>query len=658
MTAQLQLSSWGIEPGYIDAHGCRQIIDPAVIETLARSLAAGGTNADRRQRVTVLRSQESPSVRISDVTGRLRWKLFDKAEAIASGETSDATIALPSGLNIGSYRLLVAAQDDIRREILVLVAPDMAYQPLFFRDGGRAWLLIAQLYAVRSVRNWGHGDFSDLARLLEIADRMGAAGIGLNPLHALLPGQASAYSPSSRIFLNPLYVDIEAIDEFPGTDACGLTEEVARLRASKVVDYSAVHVAKRTALRATYDAFQHHATLERRNDFDAFRERLGATLERFAVFETLRERFGFPWQTWPSEWHEVSHALERHKAGDLGDIGFPAFIQWVAYYQLRNCARMAQRMALPVGLYLDIAVGVDAGGADAWAAPHMLCQNLFIGAPPDIYNPRGQNWGLASFHPQSLIDSDFSLFRQMLRSVMQYAGAIKIDHALGLNRLYLIPVGSSAAEGGYVRFPFTAMLAAIAQESINNRCLVIGEDLGTIPEGVCETLKQWGIWSYRVALFERTHANAFRRPEHFPEKAIVTFNTHDLPTFSGWKSSHDIKVKAALELDPGESKAERQVALNAMRTTLVRQGLAPDLAFLDVLRYLARTRSQLVAVAMEDVLGLVDQPNVPGTTTEHPNWRRCLPLDIDAFAEHEALYGVASVMAAEARACVKESLLS
>jgi 4-alpha-glucanotransferase len=265
---------------------------------------------------------------------------------------------------------------------------------------------------------------------------------------------------------------------------------------------------------------------------------------------------------------------------------------------------------------------------------------------------------LAALHPQALIDSDFSLLRQTLRSAMQYAGAIRIDHALGLNRLYLIPAGAPAADGGYVRLPFTAMLATVAQESTNNECLVVGEDLGTIPEGAREILNQWGIWSYRVVLFEREHWGPFRRPEHFMEKAIVTFNTHDLPTFAGWRSSHDLKIKAALGLDPGESEGERRDALDAMRVALAEQGLTPELAFLDVLRYLARTRSQLLAVAMEDVLGLLDQPNVPGTITEHPNWRRRLPVSIDDIAAHDTLAGVAEVMAAEGRSCVKKLPLS
>jgi 4-alpha-glucanotransferase len=654
MTAELL--SWSIETGYIDARGRPRTVEPDVVSALATSISPDGTS-DGRRRVAVLQADEPPIVRISDVAPPLRWQLCTDTTAVADAESTDASIALPNGLNVGSYSLKVEAAG-AKRDILILEAPEQAYQPELFRSGGRYWLLAVQLYAVRSVRNWGHGDFGDLANLLKIAGQIGAAGIGLNPLHALSPGEASPYSPSSRIFLNPLYIDVEAINEFPGVDACGLADDIMRLRSTEIIDYPAVHRAKLKGLRAAYQAFRQRCTLARRKSFEDFVERQGASLQRFALYEMLRERFGPVWQKWSAQWQDVERTCHVQDAADLGDTNFPAFIQWVADGQLRACGDLARAMSLPIGLYLDVAVGVIAGGADVWAAPEMLCRGLSIGAPPDIYNPRGQNWGLASFNPQSLIDSDFVPFRQILRSVMQYAGAIRIDHALGLNRLYLIPADRSAADGGYVRFPFEAMMAVTAQESARHRCLVIGEDLGTIPEGLCEALNRWGIWSYRVALFEREQNGAFRRPEQFPEKAIVTFNTHDLPTFAGWKSSHDLEVKAELGLDPGESTVERRQTLDAMRSRLGELGLNPELGFLDVLRYLARAHSQLLAVSMEDILGLVDQPNVPGTTNEHPNWRRRLPIDIDAFAQHESLRGVAEVMASEGRSCAKSRRLS
>jgi 4-alpha-glucanotransferase len=648
-------SSWDIASGYVDAHGRRQTIDPTTVETIGRSLLPDGAGDDRRLRVVALRSDGPRQISLADGAGELCWEIRDNGRAIASGITDASTIALPTDLPVGSYILQVDTASTGGRTILVLVAPPVAYQPPLFCEGVRAWLLVAQLYAVRSPRNWGHGDFTDLTRLLTIAAQAGAAGVGLNPLHALAPGEASGYSPSSRLFLNSLYIDVEAIAEFPGLDACGLNEEVARLRALDVIDYPAVHRVKLQALRAAYDAFRDHACSQRHGDFNDFRQRHGESLDRFATFETLHQRFGTPWQAWPTEWQNASRALARFRADGEGDAGFYAFIQWVADEQLGACARRAKDLALPVGLYLDVAVGVDAGGADVWSAPDMLPQTLSIGAPPDVFNPGGQNWGLALLHPQALIDSDFSLFRQTLRSVMRHAGAIRIDHALGLNRLFVIPVGSAATNGGYVRYPFEAMLAVTAQESAVNHCLVIGEDLGTIPEGVCETLNRWGIWSYRVAMFEREHADAFRQPEQFPENAIVTFNTHDLPTFAGWKSFYDLKVKAALGLDAGESEADRQRALDAMHTTLQQQGLS-DLSLLDLLRYLARARSRLLAVSIEDILGVQDQPNIPGTTIEHPNWRRRLPVDLDALASNETLRSIAGIMAAEGRSLAQISV--
>src|SRR6202034_1409549 len=282
MTAELV--SWDIAPSYIDARGQPQPIDPAVAQTLARLLESGGTKGEHRKGVTVLSSQDPPLVRVSDCGGTFGWRLLDRTGAFASGESRDATVVLPDGLAVGSYRLAIDAADGRRCESLVLATPGTAYQPPQFREGGRAWIFVVQLYGVRSRHNWGHGDFGDLTRLLEIASTAGASGIGLNPLHALAPGQASAYSPSRRIFLNPLYVDGQAIEEFPGVDACGLTEEVARLQHSDIVDYLAVHAAKYKALRATYEAFRQRATAERRNEFDAFRQRLGAALERFAIF--------------------------------------------------------------------------------------------------------------------------------------------------------------------------------------------------------------------------------------------------------------------------------------------------------------------------------------------------------------------------------------
>jgi 4-alpha-glucanotransferase len=535
----------------------------------------------------------------------------------------------------------------------LLVAPDKAYQPDFAIAGRRLWLLAVQLYAVRSRRNWGHGDFTDLRHLLELAAAVGGAGVGVNPLHALPPGQASPYSPSSRLFLNPLYIDLDAVPEFPGGPASALRDEIDELRKAELVDYTRVAAVKAIALRHAHRMFRNEADGARRQAFARFRTERGEPLERYAAFETLRERHGSPWWQWPKEWHNPTPAKLADLQSASEDLEFHAFVQWLADDQLHACRDRARELNLPVGLYLDLAVGVAPDGADAWVGQGALAPGLVIGAPPDAWNPAGQNWGIASFHPQVLIETDFAMFRQTLRAVMRHAGAIRIDHALGLNRVFLIPRGLDARHGTYVRLPFEAMLAVVAQESVATRCLVIGEDLGTVPEGVSETLRDWGVWSYRVALFERTHDGSFRDPHDYPADALVTFTTHDLPTFAGWMGEHDVAVKRAIGIDPGDAAQDRARAVEALREALQRHGIVmqhEDMTFTDASRFIARTPCRLLAVPIEDVLGVMNQINIPGTFTEYQNWMRRLPVDLEDLRGHENIQRLAAGLAAEGRA--------
>jgi 4-alpha-glucanotransferase len=580
---------------------------------------------------------------------------------------------------------------EVQRRLVTALSHDRAAPPhiaptgesvrAFQGDGRRYWVLAGQLYTLRSRRNWGHGDFTDLARLIEVAAAAGAAGIGLNPLHALFPDrahQASPYAPNSRMFLNPLFIDLDTIPEFPGADAAGIA--LSALRSGELIDYAAVARAKCDGLRLAYEHFATSAGEDRRADFEAYRREQGERLLAFACFETLRARFeGKPWREWPEPWsHPRSANLRELRQTDRAACEFHEFVQWVADRQLQTCKETARRCGMPIGLYVDLAVGIHPHGADAWSEQDCVLPDVSVGAPPDEFNPAGQNWGLAPFNPGALPENDFALLRALMRSTMRHAGAIRLDHVLGLKRLFMIPSGRSAPDGAYVRFPFEPSLQAIAQESQAARCIVVGEDLGTVPEGFRETLTRWGIWSCRVMLFERDGEGRFRAPESYPVEALATLNTHDLPTLRGWLEGADLRTRRRLGLDPGESdqaRASAQQHLREMLQTRAEGDLAPLIArqagiqseaagsplsegraerrtineLAGIAAFLAQTPCRLVAIAIDDILGECEQINIPGTVDEHPNWRRKLRVTLEDMEGHEGLSRVAEVFARAGR---------
>lgn len=540
--------------------------------------------------------------------------------------------------------------------------PHIEYPPLpehpmrcWQGDGRRLWVLAVQLYAVRSARNWGIGDFTDLQRLIEIAAAVGAGGVGLNPLHALFPDRpshASPYGPNSRLYLNPLYVDVEAIPEFPGTVVAGLADTLDELRAETLIDYDRVAAAKLHGLQLAYERFVHSATESRCADFDAYRAAEGEPLLRFACFEVLR-RLHAPrlWRDWPEPWRHPERAdLERFRREHRRACEFEEFMQWTADRQLKACMDAAKKEHMPIGLYIDVAVGIDPAGADAWSRQAAIVSAVSIGAPPDDFNPAGQDWGLAPFNPLTLSQDDFAALRQVLSAAMRYAGAIRLDHVMGLKRVFMIPHGLGATEGTYVHYPFEQLLRVIGEESCRFRCIVIGEDLGTVPDGFRDTTAKWGLWSYRVMLFEREADGRFRAPEAYPADALATFNTHDLPSFHGWLAAHDLKVKRGLGIDPGENDASRAAAQHTLRAVLSER--APNYAsdeLAAVARFLGETPSKLVAIALEDVIGEIEQINIPGTIDQHPNWRRRLRVPLEELADYGPLRHVAEAFARAGR---------
>jgi 4-alpha-glucanotransferase len=645
---------WGVDREYTDARGERRNSPTVAIEKILDALAPGQAappQTDFPATLILRRGRPlAPPLPNLPPDAMIGWRLTADGRTVASGAATPDEFTLPDNLPFGTYRLrltLAASGRQTQQEITLLVCPERAYQGSFDNP---LWALAVQLYGLRSKSNWGIGDFSDLAQLIEIAADRGAGGIGLNPLHALFEdAQQSPYSPNSRLFLNILYIDVGAVPDFPGLRASGLEGEVKRARRSEQVDYQAVAAVKQRGLRLAYAAFREKAKPARRRDFEAFRAERGEDLLRFVAFEVLRRRFQSVWWEWPEEWRiPKTHALQKLRETDAEEIGFYEYTQWVADRQLAACQKLAQRRGMPIGLYLDLAVGVQAGSADVWSHQGAMLPSLSVGAPPDLLNTAGQNWGLTGFNPGGLETRQFGPFRQMLKSAMRHAGAIRLDHVLGLKRLFVIPQDMSAREGAYLRFPFEPLLAVAAQESVENSAIVIGEDLGTVPDGFRETLADWGIWSYLVMLFERDENGSFKPPQDYRKSALASFSTHDLPTFAGWRSGHDLDVKLGHNMDPGETREERKAAYVALGGALSSEGL-PGEEILDVVRFLAATPSRLLVVSMEDVLQIQDQPNLPGTIDEHPNWRQRLPVTVEELRNEPRFAKIAEALRAAGR---------
>ncbi len=623
----------GIETSFTDATGQHREIDPLALQMLLQCVPHTPPHPLLTGPIVRRGPGEWEPVDFSgEASLPITWQILDDLrDVVAEGVAHERRLDLPH-LAEGVYRFCITDAAGIADETNLLSAPQRAFPGHF----ERVWILAVQLYGVRSSRNWGIGDFTDLEALIEWASQSGAAGIGLNPLHALFddhPQDCSPYSPNSRLFLNALYVDVSRLPECPPEFSVEHAALIEDLRAAEFVDYRRVADLKLKALRQAFQNFRSKTTLKRKTSFDEFRRNGGSLLSRFACFEVLRKKFPGPWWDWPDRWSSPDDdALSELRHGsDSLEVEFVEYVQWCADQQLKACHDLADRLELPIGLYLDIAVGVKADGFDAWNEQVAISRRLSVGAPPDLLNTAGQDWGLAGFNASGLELRSYEPFRAVLRASMRYAGAIRLDHVLGLNRLYLVPSGYLPSQGAYVQMPFEALLAVTALESVKHCCVVIGEDLGTVPEGFRDRLLDWGIWSYRVMMFERGYDGSFLPLDHYPQNSMVTFNTHDLPTFAGWQSGHDIDLKYSLGIDPGETRDARAYASTMLARALngVQQG---DPTFYSTLNYLARTKSRILGVSIEDLLGVVDQPNIPGTINEHPNWRRRLPVSLEEWA--------------------------
>ena len=560
-------------------------------------------------------------------------------------------IALPPQ-PIGRYRLVCADRAE-HGETRVIVAPERCYVPPELTHGGRRFGLATHLYSLRRAGDQGIGDFSTLAEVSRQTASIGGAVVGLNPLHALFPehrGLVSPYSPSDRRFLEPLYIDVSALPfmtELPEVQAALAANAAAfaSLHDVPAVDYAGVWTAKEAVLRAAFGAVTKlPASHPAADAFAAFRAAGGRSLERFATFQAISAAYpSDSWQNWPVALRDPSAQTVRDFAAtQMESVSFFAFLQWLADHQLAAAEVAGRAAGLSLGFYRDLAVGTAPVGAEAWSEQDFLMTGVSVGAPPDPFSIEGQNWNLPPANPWAMRAQGYEGFGELLRANMRHAGALRIDHVLGLNRLFLIPEGGKAADGAYLAYPLQDMLGVTTLESQAARCLVVGEDLGTVPDGVREAMADHGLLAYRVFWFERNGAG-FKPPSAYPALAAACVSTHDLPTLAGWWQGADIAERHVLQLDDDAAtrlgyqrrEDEKRTALAA----LADQGLLSDVQAIDLVAplpdyvaaafhaYVDRAASILDLVQADDLGGETEALNLPGTDKERPNWRRKVMKD-------------------------------
>jgi malto-oligosyltrehalose trehalohydrolase/4-alpha-glucanotransferase len=553
----------------------------------------------------------------------------------------------------------------------VIVTPGRCWLPPGVAEGGRMWGIAAQLYLLRSETNWGIGDFGDLRALVELAAAHGADVIGLNPLHALFPDDpehASPYSPASRLLLNILNIDMTALPELHASEQArrlieseAFRAQLEAARAQSLVDYAGVAALKFPVLELLFEACRADPDRSRRQAFERFQREQGEVLWRNCLFLALREYFAARkpahagWHAWPEEYQDpASPAVHRFAEENRGRLEFFAWLQWIADDQLGIAAAASRDGGMAIGLYRDLAVGADRAGTETWANAASVVSGAQVGAPPDIFNPAGQDWGLPPFHPRALREEAYRSFVELVRANMRHAGGLRIDHVMGLQHLYWVPQGRKPSEGAYVRYPLDDLVGILALESQRHRCLVVGEDLGTVPEGFRECMEAANILSYRVLFFEQDmETGAFVPPQSYPQLALAVVGSHDLPTLRGWWEGRDLDIKERLGLFPDADEAGRQRETRdrdkwQLVAALRREGLLPGDGEPDIRAlaraahfYLARTPCALAMAQIDDLTDEADPVNVPATSDEHPNWRRRLSMTLDELAVRPRFIAIA-----------------
>jgi len=666
--AQLEILAGqaGLAVDWIDANGRAQKVSPAVLRSVLTGLGhpAGSAQEIDASLLQLQKDQQNhrlPPLITADVGVNVDLSRYFEPGTpceiqLEDGATMnsklDADASLPGIVPVGYQHVSIQGQ-----HFTLAVAPARCYSVADAVDDPtpRAWGLSAQLYSLRRPGDGGFGDTQALEELARVAGERGADALAISPMHAMFSsdtGRYSPYSPSSRLFLNSLYAA-------PGTilgeralrtaiDASGLTNQLRSLEEQPLIDWPVAAQAKQRVLRALYDGFRQgeHPLHE---DFSSFRHSSGEALENHCRFEALQaERAArgesLDWRQWPEEWRDPrSAAIARFAEENADEIGFYAFCQWLIARCLERAQSAAKSSGMGIGLIADLAVGADGGGSQAWSRQDELLASLTVGAPPDILNRSGQGWGISAFSPEGLVRNGFRAFIEMLRANFAHAGGLRIDHIMGLQRLWVIPNDAPPTDGAYLYYPIDDLLRLLALESHRHQAIVLGEDLGTVPDGLRDKLIARSILGMRVLLFEQDNTH-FKPILDWPDNALATTSTHDLPTLNGWWHGHDIDWNARLELIDSHTEMDwrkhRQRERDGLRNALnqdpqnFREEHRETDQVLDAsVRFLGHTRAPLVLLPLEDALGIDEQANLPGTTDTHPNWRRRLALESRALLD-------------------------
>ncbi len=545
----------------------------------------------------------------------------------------------------------------------IIIAPDACYIPAELEHGRKLWGLSLNLYSIRSRWNWGCGDFRDLSLVANWLTELNAGFAAINPLHALLnksPYDISPYSPVSRLYKNLIYLDIENVPEVleskksrAAMKTKSFKDAIKKLSESDLVDYDEIASLKEGILRFAFENFyeEHYKkNTFRDRSFNRYLMEEGDQLQAFALFCVLYKMNGSEgWHRWQRGFQvPSSEEVCRFKQGNEKEILFYCYIQWLLDLQIKNIAETLNN-SMAVGLVFDLAIGSTSGGSDVWNYQKIFASGINVGAPPDDFNPTGQDWGFPPLIPERLRETGYEFFIQTIRKNMKYAGALRIDHALGMFRLFWIPDGSLPSEGAYVKYPSEDLLRIIALESFRNKTLIIAEDLGTVGENVHDRLREFKMLSYKLLYFGRNYPDpSFTPPESYPQNALCSVTTHDLATICGFWELRDIEVKKALGLYVNEEKylkhksdreRDKELLLQALRMLGILSDEIPlnnltvaPMSFelcLGIYEYLARTPCMLVSVGLDDILGVLEQQNLPGVVDLYPCWRQKLLLRLD-----------------------------